>query len=186
MPGIIGERFFTLFDQNKDGYANREEFISSARRLLSQKFEDNIKVVFEIYDFDNDGLVSREDIRVLLSYVPLSQILADKKDEGRKEGAFTKSGGGLYGFLFILVKGKINDSEVYLDRVQSQEELAKLLSYCMKDKEKINLEEFTQITEKLSCEMFLCVCLHFLLLFSGICKQEPIDFYVDEKADTIL
>ena len=48
-------------------------------------------------------------------------------------------------------------SEVYLDRVQSQEELAKLLGYCMKDKEKIHLDEFTQITEKLSCEMFLCV-----------------------------
>ncbi|MDR3582294.1 MAG: hypothetical protein P4L67_03410 [Candidatus Pacebacteria bacterium] len=40
--------------------------------------------------------MSREDIRVLLSYVPLCQILADKKDEGRKEGAFTKNGGGLY------------------------------------------------------------------------------------------
>lgn len=48
-------------------------------------------------------------------------------------------------------------SEVYLDRVQSQEELAKLLNFCMKDKDKIDLEEFTQISEKLSCEMFLCV-----------------------------
>jgi hypothetical protein len=51
----------------------------------------------------------------------------------------------------------IDGSEVYLDRVQSQEELAKLLSFCMKEADKINLEEFTQISEKLSCEMFLCV-----------------------------
>lgn len=41
--------------------------------------------------------------------------------------------------------------------MQSQEELAKFILFCMKDKEKINLEEFTSITEKLSCEMFLCV-----------------------------
>lgn len=85
-----------MFDSNKDGYAGKDEFISAACKLLSQKFEDNIRVVFEIYDFDNDKLVSKEDIRVLLSYVPLCQILADKKDEGRKEGAFTKNGGGLY------------------------------------------------------------------------------------------
>ena len=171
MPGIIGERFFTLFDTNKDGYAGREEFIAAACKLLSQKFEDNIKVVFEIYDFDNDKFVSREDIRVLLSYVPLSQILADKKDEGRKEGAFTKSGGGLY------FPRSNADSEVYLDRVQSQEELAKLLSYCMKDTEKINLEEFTQITEKLSCEMFLCV---------NYRTKQDVDFYAHEEANTLL
>ena len=95
MPGIIGERVFTLFDKNKDGYEGKDEFISAACRLLSQKFEDNIKVVFETYDFDDDGVISREDIRILLSYVPLAEILSDKKDNARKEGTFTKGGGGL-------------------------------------------------------------------------------------------
>lgn len=95
MPGLIGERFFTLFDKNKDGYAGKEEFIEASKRLLSQKFEDNIRVVFDVYDFDGDKFCSKEDLRTLLSHVPLSQILADKKDEGRKEGTFTKSGGGL-------------------------------------------------------------------------------------------
>lgn len=94
MPGIIAERVFTLFDKNKDDYAGKDEFIAAACRLLSPKFEDKIRIVFEIYDFDDDGVISREDIRVLLSYVPLAEILADKKNEGRREGAFTRSGGG--------------------------------------------------------------------------------------------
>lgn len=95
MPGIIAERIFTLFDKNKDGYAGKDEFIGAACRLLSRNFEDHIKTVFDIYDFDDDGVISREDIRVLLSYVPLAEILADKKNKGRKEGMFTRSGGGL-------------------------------------------------------------------------------------------
>ena len=95
MPGIIAERAFTLFDKNKDAYSGKDEFIAAACRLLSHKFEDNIKAVFEIYDFDDDGFISREDIRVLLSSVPLAEILADKKDKARKEGTFTRSGGGL-------------------------------------------------------------------------------------------
>jgi hypothetical protein len=49
------------------------------------------------------------------------------------------------------------NSDVYLDRVQSQEELAKMIGLCMKDKAKINLQEFMNITENVSCEMFLCV-----------------------------
>ncbi|MDR3582293.1 MAG: hypothetical protein P4L67_03405 [Candidatus Pacebacteria bacterium] len=55
---------------------------------------------------------------------------------------------------------------MYLDRIQSQEELAKFISHCMKDKEKINIEEFTQITENVSCEMFLCVLHHMVSTFA--------------------
>lgn len=95
MPGLIGERVTSILDANNDGYAKKEEFIEGACLLLSQSFEDNIKLVFQIYDFDKDNLISTEDIRTLLSHVPLSQILSEKKDQGRKEGTFTQSGGGL-------------------------------------------------------------------------------------------
>lgn len=98
MPGIIGESVSKLFDKKNTGFSDRANFTSAACRLLSNKFEDNIKLVFEIYDFDNDNIISREDIRVVLSYVPLSEILACKKSNGRQEGNFTKNGGGLYGY----------------------------------------------------------------------------------------
>eukprot|EP00831_Metopus_contortus_P084918 TRINITY_DN9752_c0_g1_i1.p1 TRINITY_DN9752_c0_g1~~TRINITY_DN9752_c0_g1_i1.p1 ORF type:complete len:493 (+),score=73.14 TRINITY_DN9752_c0_g1_i1:162-1640(+) len=166
LPGLIGERVFSLFDTNHDGYSGKEEFMNAVCRLVNQKFEDNIKVVFEIYDFDNDKLVSRDDIRTLLSHVPLSQILAEKKGEGRKEGAFTKGGGGF---------------DVYLDRVQSQHELAKLIGYCMKDKEKINIEEFTEITEKLSSEMFLCI---FLMMRNNIPFYKDLVLYAQKIKKT--
>lgn len=95
MPGIIGERVFSVFDRHKIGYVNNKEFIETALRLLSPQFDENIHIVFEIYDFDNDGYISREEIRTLLSYVPLKEILSKQKNEESKEGVFTKSGGGL-------------------------------------------------------------------------------------------
>ena len=94
MPGIIAERVANLFDPDHDGYFTEQDFIEIACKLLSKKFEDNIRLVFEIYDFDNDQIISREDIRTVLSYVPLSEILSNKKLNGRKEGIFTRSGGG--------------------------------------------------------------------------------------------
>jgi len=94
LPGLIAERVFTLFDRNKDQYAGRDEFIAAICRLLSKSFDDKIKIVFEIYDFDNDGIVPREDMRVILSSVPLAEILAGKKSQRRREGIFTRTGGG--------------------------------------------------------------------------------------------
>lgn len=95
LPGLIGERVFTLFDKNQDGYSEKGEFIEASLKLLCQNFDENVKLIFQLYDFDNDGIVSKDDIRVLLSHVPLSEILANKKNKARKEGTFTKSGGGL-------------------------------------------------------------------------------------------
>jgi Ca2+-binding EF-hand superfamily protein len=94
LPGLIGERLFTLFDTNKDDVVGQDEFLIGAGRLLSPKFEDSIRLVFDLFDFDHDQSISREDIRTLLSSVPLTQILADKKSQGRKEGTFTQDGGG--------------------------------------------------------------------------------------------
>ena len=62
-----------------------------------------------MYDFDRDGLISKEDIELVLSHVPLIQALerkdgaaklpekieeqvVDNSDE--KEGMFTQEGGG--------------------------------------------------------------------------------------------
>jgi Ca2+-binding EF-hand superfamily protein len=40
--------------------------------LFSSSFEKLVKFIFNFYDFDKDGYISREDIRVVLSYIPLN------------------------------------------------------------------------------------------------------------------
>ena len=52
--------------------------ISIAQRNLT-KLESKIKLAFDMYifysilsyDFDNDGLISKEDIRIVLSYISI-------------------------------------------------------------------------------------------------------------------
>jgi Ca2+-binding EF-hand superfamily protein len=39
--------------------------------LFSESFEKLTPFIFNLYDFDKDGLVSKEDVRIVLSYVPL-------------------------------------------------------------------------------------------------------------------
>ena len=34
-------------------------------------FESTLEIIFNTMDFDKDGLINREDVKVLLSYLPL-------------------------------------------------------------------------------------------------------------------
>lgn len=65
-------------------------------RLFASSFEESIRFVYDMFDFDSDGKVSKEDIRVLLSHVPLVKILELTKAATRSEGQYTKQGGEMY------------------------------------------------------------------------------------------
>jgi hypothetical protein len=43
------------------------------------------------YDFDRDGYIIREDVKLILSHIPITNTVAGKVAE---EGAFTQEGGG--------------------------------------------------------------------------------------------
>jgi Ca2+-binding EF-hand superfamily protein len=53
-------------------------------------FDDKIKLIFDIYDFDNDGLINPNDIITIISCMPVNQSA-----NVRGEGNFTKEGGGV-------------------------------------------------------------------------------------------
>ena len=62
------------------------------------------------YDFDFDGFIEQEDVRIVLSHVPIERSV-----EGNMaaEGTFTMEGGG---------------GQVYLDRLKTQEEIQDFLN----------------------------------------------------------
>lgn len=47
--------------------------------------------------------------------------------------------------------------EVFLDRIQTQEEIHRLIEEVFGERKRISLEEFQQINEEVSSEMFLSV-----------------------------
>ena len=90
LPGIIGDSFFRVLDTNNDGYIDIAEFLQGIAKLYFGDL-NKLNFIFQMYDFDGNGIISKEDIRTMLSYVPLSVMT-----HGHKEGNFTHNGGGLY------------------------------------------------------------------------------------------
>ena len=72
LPGIISERLFSVFNSNKTNYMSCNDFIEGMVNLFSGNLDKLIQLIFKFYDFDKDGKVSKEDIRIVLSYVPLN------------------------------------------------------------------------------------------------------------------
>ena len=75
LPGIISERMFAYFDKDQDGSLSLNEFVNGMQSLFSQEesFDSLAKFIFNLYDFNSTGIIKKDDVRVVLSYVPLQR-----------------------------------------------------------------------------------------------------------------
>jgi Ca2+-binding EF-hand superfamily protein len=61
-----------VFDKDRNEYLDNIEFIDGIYGLYTQNYDYLTKLIFDFYDFDKDGKISREDVNVVLSYIPLN------------------------------------------------------------------------------------------------------------------
>lgn len=139
LPGILGERFFALLDANQDEYIDLREFVYILFKVYYSNFDAQVKLIFDIYDFDRDGYITKEDVHIILNYIP---TLKAKKDKKTKEGVYTTEGGG---------------DENFEIRIAVQEEISDLLELAFSKKDKMNLEEFQKFNEEETSDMLVTV-----------------------------
>lgn len=72
LPGIIGDRLFKVFDRNSNNSIELVEFVEGMKILFYEDYEKTSHFIFDFYDFDHDGKITQEDIRVVLSYITLT------------------------------------------------------------------------------------------------------------------
>ena len=132
LPGLISERLFSVFDSKNKGFLSLEDFTSSMIKLFSGDYEQLLNFIFDFYDFDKDHKITKEDIRIVLSYVPLYKKI--KHNQGLK---FEKDN--------------------FEDRLASQKELHEKLDNLFKKKQIINFSEFKYITQNINSDIFLYI-----------------------------
>ena len=146
LPGIISERLFSFFDKDKDGVLSLNEFVNGMKNLYSQEesFDSLAKFIFNLYDFNSIGKIKKDDVRVVLSYVPL------QKNEGNTQGK------------------PLTDENIHIveekfeDRVESQEQLFNILNLAFNSKDEMNFEEYINVVKNVNSDIFILI-LMFLL-----------------------
>ena len=71
LPIFISEKLFIVFDEDKDGFLNQKEFILGMNRLYNSNFDETVKLIFELLDFNHDGLIEKDDVKMILGLLPL-------------------------------------------------------------------------------------------------------------------
>ena len=157
LPGIISLYLFNVFDKKNKGYITIKEFLKGMVTLFCEDFEKNSKFIFDFYDNDKDGLISKEDIRT--AYVTLNNNENNNTENNNTENNNNNetNNNNENNAENINNKENINNlnnnnnliHNLYLQRVHSQEELYHLLEISFKNlnKEKINYQEFLNIIE---------------------------------------
>mmetsp|Transcript_1106 Transcript_1106/g.1873 ORF Transcript_1106/g.1873 Transcript_1106/m.1873 type:complete len:161 (+) Transcript_1106:434-916(+) len=133
LPGIINDRFFSQFRKTSDDHIYEAPFIEGMIKVYLSSFEEKMRMTFKMYDFDNDGIVSREDVRILLSYVPFKT----DQDLGTTQSVMSESTNkeGLYD----------STRQSFFQRKNDQDEIVRLVDTIFQGRQNINFEEYSQI-----------------------------------------
>ena len=140
LPIFIAEKVFKSFTKLSTQGLCEEEFVDNLFKLYMGSFEETISIIFNILDFDRDGIIKKEDVKIFLSYLPINDdeeegLGVKPKDEKNKTDLVTK---------------------IFGTQMKSLEEIDDILNKAFKKHEdKMNLNQFTEIIKENNSEIFL-------------------------------
>ena len=80
LPIFISEKLFNSFaSSNQQEGLSEEEFVSGFFKLYMGTFKETTKTIFDLLDFDKDGIIKKEDVKIILSYLPLNEVNEEKE-----------------------------------------------------------------------------------------------------------
>ena len=80
LPIFISEKLFNSFaSSSQQEGLKEEEFVTGFFKLYMGTFSETTKVIFDLLDFDKDGIIKKEDVTIILSYLPLNDVSEEKE-----------------------------------------------------------------------------------------------------------
>ena len=166
LPGIIGERLFHVFDSKRKDIIEFGFFKYGMNTLFCDDYKNILRFIFDFYDFDGDGKISKEDIRTVLSYVEFTNKKENNNDNNKN--IEINSGSDM--------NKSLNTKRLYENSVKSQNQLVDILEKCFKDmKELIEFKNFIYIVENINSEIFFMI--YIFLLRNRPFSEKTIELY---------
>ena len=132
LPIFIAEKLFMSFTKSSTQGLCEEEFVENFYKLYMGSFVETTTIIFNLLDFDKDGVIKKEDVKIILSYLPINEEHEEKEDK--------------------------NDlvSKIFGTQMKSLEEIDNIVSETFnKYDDEIDLNEFIEIVTEKNSEIFL-------------------------------
>ena len=79
LPIFISEKLFNSFAASpKQEGLSQDEFVNGFFKLYMGNFQETTKAIFNLFDFDKDGIIQKDDVKLILSYLPLNDVNEEK------------------------------------------------------------------------------------------------------------
>ena len=133
LPIFLSEKLFNSFaSSSQQEGLKEEEFVKGFFKLYMGTFSETTQVIFNLLDFDKDGIIKKEDVKIILSYLPLNDVSEEK--EKKLESV----------------------REVLGFQMKSLEEIDDIVSKTFKKYEdKMNFEQFKDTVQNKKSDVFL-------------------------------
>jgi len=82
---ILMDRVFRAFDKDMDSNLSQEEWVLGLSVFLRGTLEERVAYCFNVYDMNNDGYISREEMFQMLKNSMVKQTTEEDPDEGIKD-----------------------------------------------------------------------------------------------------
>ena len=73
LPLIINERLFKVLDVNNHSSLTEDDFVTGLLNLFLGDYKALVKIMFNMYDYNRDGKISKKDVKIVFNYIPLKQ-----------------------------------------------------------------------------------------------------------------
>jgi Ca2+-binding EF-hand superfamily protein len=68
--------------RKKEDFVTEKSFVQNFTTLFIGDLEAKMRFTFNMYDFDDDGYITPEDIRIMLSYMPFNRNVQLQQVQG--------------------------------------------------------------------------------------------------------
>ncbi|KAL4222380.1 EF-hand calcium-binding domain-containing protein 1 [Mactra antiquata] len=82
---MLLDRVFRAFDRDNDNYINEDEWVMGLSVFLNGQLEEKVRYCFNVYDLNQDGFISREEMYQLLKHCLVKQPTDEDPEEGIKD-----------------------------------------------------------------------------------------------------
>ena len=130
LPIFISDKLFKSFKNHSKEGLLETEFVNGFHQLYMGSFEETTKIIFNLLDFDKDSQIEKEDVKLILIYLLLSDF----------NNSFDLSDS--------------NDSIIYVKQMKKMKEINDLINKTFK-KDSMNLDEFIDCLKKKKSDIYL-------------------------------
>ena len=81
LPIFIAEKLFMSFSKQSTEYLTESEFVNGFFQLYMGSFEQTIKIIFNLLDINKDGIINKDDVKIILSYLPINNETNDENNQ---------------------------------------------------------------------------------------------------------